>query len=207
MLNFPALAANEQPLGMVVQAKGARLSNAEAVIGADVFPGDSLGTDVGGNLRLKIGIGQLYILSSSAAALARQASMVRATITRGTIGFSSLKAGEFELNTPIAAIHPANDQPTYGQVAITGPEELVVSVYRGSVVVKRDGEERVVAAGTSYNVSLEPANAMAGPPKAGVTPGLFNRKLVFRAVVVATVAVISYFLWRELTESPTDPSH
>lgn len=207
MLNIPAMAASEQPLGVVIQAKGAHLSNAEAVMGADVFPGDAVDTDNGGTLRLKIGSGQIYILSSSAAALARQASMVRATITRGTIGFSSLKVGEFELDTPIATLRPANDQPVYGQVTIKSPEEFIVSVYRGSVLVERDGGERVVAAGTSYNVTLEPALETSGPPKAGVAPSLFNRKLVFRVVVVTTVAVVSYFLWRELTESPSDPSH
>lgn len=205
MLSIPAMATSEQPLGMVIQAKGAHLGSAEAVLGADVFSGDALDTDIGGTLRLRIGAGQLYILSSSAAALARQSSMVRATITRGTIGFSSLKAGDFELDSPIATLRPANGEPVFGQVTIKGPEEMVVSVYRGSVIVDRDGEERAVAAGTSYNVSLEPAPGTSGPPKAGVTPGLFNRKLVYRAIAVTTVAVVSYFLWRELTESNTDP--
>lgn len=205
MLSIPAMAASEQPLGMVIQAKGAHLGNAEAVLGADVFSGDALDTDIGGNLRLRVGTGQLYILSSSAAALARQASMVRATITRGTIGFSSLKAGDFELETPIATLRPANGESVFGQVTIKGPEDIVVSVYRGSVIVDRNGEDRTVAAGTSYDVSLEPASETSGPPREGVTPGYFNRKLVYRAIVVGTVAVISYFLWREITESNTDP--
>lgn len=205
MFSIPAMAASEQPLGMVIQAKGAHLGNAEAVLGADVFPGDAMDTDIGGNLRLRIGTGQLYILSSSAAALARQASTVRATITRGTIGFSSLKAGDFELDTSIATLRPANGESAFGQVTIKSPDEMVVSVYRGSVIVDRDGEERAVAAGTSYSVSLEPAIGTSGPPKAGVSPSLFNRKLVFRAIVVGTVAVVSYFLWEELTESNTDP--
>jgi len=207
LVSGPAMAASEQPLGMVVQAKAAHLGNAEAVMGADVFPGDSMDTDIGGTLRLKIGAGQVYMLSSSAASLMRQASMVRATITRGTIGFSSLKAGEFQLETPIATIQPANDQPAFGQVTIKGAEEFVVSVYRGAVVVDREGDERVVAAGASYSVSLEPIIGNSGPPKAGVTPSFFNRKLVYRAIVVGTVAVISYFLWEELAESQSDPSH
>jgi hypothetical protein len=206
MLSIPAMAAPEQPVGTVIQAKGAHLGNAEAVLGADVFPGDALDTDIGGSLRLSIGSGQLYILSSSAAALAQQAGVVRASITRGTAGFSSLKAGEFELDTPIATLRPANGESVFGQVTIKGPEEMVVSVYRGSVIVERGGEERAVTAGTAYNVSLEPApGGTSGPPKAGVTPSFFNRKLLYRAIVVASVGVASYFLWDWLTESNSDP--
>ncbi|HXZ12193.1 MAG TPA: hypothetical protein VEG64_07355, partial [Candidatus Sulfotelmatobacter sp.] len=51
----PALAGNEKPLGMVIQAEVAHLDNANAVVGATVYPGDALATEPGGSLRLKLG--------------------------------------------------------------------------------------------------------------------------------------------------------
>ena len=55
----PAMAA-AKPVGMVVLAENAHLSGVTANIGADVFAGDVLHTDPGGNLRMKFGATQLY---------------------------------------------------------------------------------------------------------------------------------------------------
>ena len=50
LLNMPVFAANEKPLGMVIQADEAQLGSAKATVGATVYPGDSIATGTGGML-------------------------------------------------------------------------------------------------------------------------------------------------------------
>ena len=82
LVTFPAMAASEQPLATVVSAQSAYLAKANAVPGADVYLDDDLVTDPGGSLRLKVGQGQVYLLSSSEATLRQQENKVRAKMYR-----------------------------------------------------------------------------------------------------------------------------
>src|ERR1700691_3571420 len=87
MMNMPLMAANEKPLGMVVLATNAHLDSADAAMGANVYAGDALDTASGGTLRLKVGTGQIYLMSESAAQFLPGESGAHAKLLRGTIGF------------------------------------------------------------------------------------------------------------------------
>src|SRR5580704_3131197 len=90
LLDIPAFAAAaEKPLGMVIQAQEAQLDNAKLVVGTSIYGGDTVVTDAGGGVRLKMGDSQLYLLAESAATLSQNAAVVRAVVARGTVGFSS----------------------------------------------------------------------------------------------------------------------
>lgn len=202
LVNFPAAAANEKPLGSIIQADKALLGNADAMIGATVYPGDALATSTGGTVRLKLGAGQLYLLGGSAATLLEQPSAVRAKVERGTVGFTSAAANPVELETPEGIVRGATGQ-AYGQVTLTGPREMIVSAYRGELVVEYGEESHTIAEGKSYNVTLvddEPEPASQTPQGSGVKPAV-KRHLLVKLAVVAGVAVMSYFLWQELCES------
>jgi hypothetical protein len=60
MLNLPAYAApanaaNDRPLGMIIQAEGlAHLGPTKAAIGSTVYPGDSVFTEAGSTMRLRV---------------------------------------------------------------------------------------------------------------------------------------------------------
>lgn len=73
MLNLPAFGAGAEPLGVVIQTQDAHLSNANAQIGATVYPGDAITTEQDGTIRLRIGSGQLYLAPSSSASLTQNA--------------------------------------------------------------------------------------------------------------------------------------
>src|ERR1700691_4152056 len=90
MLYIPANAASQKPLGLVIQAQLAHLDSADAAIGTTVFSGDSLDTQVGGNIRLKVGASQLYLLSESAATFAPNVDGAHVNVIRGTVGISSI---------------------------------------------------------------------------------------------------------------------
>jgi hypothetical protein len=207
MAGVPAPAANEKPVGMVAMATNAHLDSAEAAMGANVYGGDALETSAGGTLRVKIGVGQLYLLGDSAATMspakddavigapigATGAMKVRAKLTRGTIGFSAPSSDGIEIETPVGVVRAADGQPrAFGQVTARGTQSIMVTSYTGTLVVEREGEEHVIPEGKTYEVAIAQPNVE--PQKYGVTPA-HNDKLVLKLIVVGSAAVAGFFLW------------
>jgi hypothetical protein len=212
LLDIPAFAAKERPLGLVIQALEAHVDDATLAVGTTLYSGDTVATDVGGALRLKLGGSQLYLLGSSAATLTQNPAILHALVSRGTVGFSSDGTERIELEIPQGVIRAVDGQPAYGQVTITGPQEVVISAYRGDLNLDNDGEVHTIPTGKTYRVTmdLEPA-AQPAPPSAssGDSPIVAprRRRLVFDLILVGGTAIASYFIWRELSESPSKPSH
>ena len=198
----PLRAAGVKPFGVVALADRAHVSDAAAANGATVYPGDALYTEGGGTLRLTIGKGQVYLLSSSSANLGQRAEVFTASVLRGTVGFSSLTAQQFELDTPEGIIHAANGLPAFGQVTLTGPKELTVTALKGSLLLERNDQKLTVLEGQSYDVALVPNDPSQG--SAGVKSA-YNEHLVWRLIVVGVAAGVGYWLWRHFSESPFDP--
>ena len=155
IINIPAFAADEKPLGLVTQALQAHLGDATVAIGTTVYPGDTIATEVGGTARLKIGAGQIYLLSSSAATLSQSSNAVHAVVARGTVGFSSNGTDQLALEIPEGILRAADGVPSYGQVTIISPLEVVISAYRGTLVLDNDGELHTIPEGKSYRVTMD----------------------------------------------------
>jgi hypothetical protein len=213
LLNIPAFGADERPLGLVMQAENAHIGNASVGIGTTIFPGDTLATEAGGTLRLNLGASQLYLLSASSATLSPSATpnMVHAVVGRGTVGFSSNGSDHIELEIPEGILRAANSEPAYGQVTIVGPQEVIISAYRGTLALDHDGEVRDIPAGKSYRVTMDLAPAAAQPqapagvggsgPKHAVNTGA----LAWAIVAVAAAGGTAYAIWDVLSESPSAP--
>lgn len=209
LLNFPAFAANERALGVVVQSQIGRLGNTSVAIGTSVYPGDGLWTDVGGSLRVKVGSGQIYLLSSSAMGLSKSDDWVEATISRGTAGFSANYSDHLELIVPQGAIRPAEGQSAYGQVTIISPVEIILSAFRGTLLLDNAGEVHEIAAGTSYRVTILPDEPQQ--PEGSSTQeypqtkqkSAKKRHLGFELLLLGLAGTGSYFLYEQLTQSPS----
>ena len=213
LLDLPAFAAVEKPLGSVVQAQEAQLDNAKLEVGTSIYRGDTVVTDAGGGLRLKLGGSQLYLLADSAATLAQNATAIHAVVARGTVGFSSNGADNIELEIPQGILRAADGQPAYGQVTITSAQEVVISAYRGSLVLDNDGELHTIPAGKNYRVTLEweQADQQTSPASTGGDNPIIQprkrrrRKLAFYLIFTGAVAGASYAIWDHLDESPSKP--
>ena len=211
LLHLPAFAAAAaRPLGLVIQAREALLENSNLAVGTTVYPGDTVQTEQGGTLRLKFGATQVYLLSSSTATFSERESIIRATVGRGTVGFSADASSAVELAIPQGILRAANGQAAHGQVSIIGPQEVVITSYRGSLVLDNAGELHTIPAGKSYRVTmdLEPA-AQPAPPAprrddSGVVPTK-RRKLYFELLVLGAVAIGTGVIWYEVTQSPSLP--
>lgn len=199
MLYMPAMAASQKPLGLVVQSQLAHLDSADAAVGTTVYAGDALETQEGGTLRLKLGLSQLYFLSSTSATFAQNSDTARLDMTRGAVGISSVSPDRIELETPLGIVRAEKGASAVGQVRITGPQEMTVSAYRGNLVIDRDGEEHTVEAGKSYDVTLE-ANAGAVPAD-GKFVSVKNKHLALKVIIIVAEGVTAYLLWQEWSES------
>jgi co-chaperonin GroES (HSP10) len=213
LLDLPAFAAAEKPLGSVIQAQEAQLDNAKLQVGTSIYRGDTVVTDAGGGLRLKLGGSQLYLLADSAATLAQNATAIHAVVGRGTVGFSSNGADSIELEIPQGILRAADGQPAYGQVTIMSAQEVVISAYRGALVLDNDGELHTIPAGKNYRVTLEweQADQQASPASTGGDNPIIQprkrrrRRLAFYLIFTGALAAASYAIWDHLDESPYKP--
>jgi hypothetical protein len=202
LLNLSNIAASEKPLGMVVASQHARLDNANAVAGVDVYAGDTFATDADGSLRLKLGGSQIYLLASSSARLLQQENKVRASVKQGTLGFSTTTPGQIEIDTPLATIHGANGDRMHGQVVVLGADRMTVSAYQGTLVVSANDQEQIVKPGQSYSVSFAPEAAAGGQaPQGTVKSGVDKKRLAFILIAIGVAATAAGIIWHEETES------
>ena len=219
LCNLSVMAAAGTPLGMVVNAENAHLSEATATLGTNVFAGDSLQTDPDGTLRVRVGSNQVYLAAASFAMLLQHHDNIRVKLDRGTVGFSSPAASHFEIETPVGIIRGANGKAAFGEVTIVGPGKIMVAAYHGAIVVSNAGFERTIAEGNAYNVSLA-----QGPEGAGTGNGSDDNSgntnnvpqqaihnyepLVFTAIIMGTLAGLGYLVWHYANESdPSPPSN
>jgi hypothetical protein len=211
LIELPVAAAADRPLGTVIQAQDALLANAALTTGTTVFAGDSISTQTGGILRLKLGAGQLYLLSGTAASLSQNANRIQATVLHGTAGFSSTPADKLELIIPEGKLHAADGQSGYGQVTIVSPTQAIVSAYRGALVFDADGETRMINAGNSYRLTMVDGDGSQGPEGTGTGSGTTpnkRRHIIFDLIVIGVVgAAISIPLYHYLCESSSAPTN
>ena len=122
LVNLPAMAASDKPLATVAAAQSAHLANLNAVPGADVFLDDILATDAGGSLRLKVGLGQVYLLASSEATLRQHDNKVLAKLYRGALGFSTPAPEELEVETPFGIVRGVDGSHVYDKWPSQAPK-------------------------------------------------------------------------------------
>jgi hypothetical protein len=208
LATLPMMGASEKPLGVVIQAEHARLGNAEASRGASVYAGDSFDTDTRGTLRLSIGSGQIYLSASSGATLTSDSDRARVTVNRGSLTLASPASGQFEVETPAGMLRGADGRAASGQVTLVSPQEMIVSAYRGSLMLDNDGELHTIPEGKAYRVVIEQEPTQE--PVQDNYPQDFHRgkkrkRLAFFLILTGSVALISYGVWSELSESPSKP--
>jgi hypothetical protein len=207
MLNLPVMAASSKPLGMVVSADHASLDNAQAAVGADIYSGDALATDAVGSLRVKVGPGQVYLLSSSAATLVPLENKTQAKVDHGTMGFSTSSPEQLEIGTPLGTIRGADSQRVFGQVAVLSPSRMQISVYEGTLLVTAlNGEQKTIEQGQTYEATLAAPEPGGGQNQAGVGGTGINWKHVATVAVVAgAVGGTALALWIVESESCSNP--
>ncbi len=209
MLNLPAYAANDSPLGMIIQAEGlAHLGPTKAAIGSTVYPGDSVFTETGSTMRLRVGGSQVYLLSESGASLSQGKDMVHVVVSHGTVGFSSPANDPVGLDTPLGFVHPVPGHAAFGQVTLTSEIEMIVTAYHGDLIVEENGNVHTILEGKSYRITtdLEPPAQPSSSSQSSQGSGTKSAMSSPKGEVIAIVggaALLSLLAWSEFCESPS----
>jgi hypothetical protein len=209
MLNLPAYAANDSPLGMIIQAEGlAHLGPTKAAIGSTVYPGDSVFTETGSTMRLRVGGSQVYLLSESGASLSQGKDMVHVVVSHGTVGFSSPANDPVGLDTPLGFVHPVPGHAAFGQVTLNSRIEMIVTAYHGDLIVEENGNVHTILEGKSYRITtdLEPPAQPSSSSQSSQGSGTKSAMSSPKGEVIAIVggaALLSWLAWSELCESPS----
>ncbi len=206
--NSPTFAAHRRVLGVVTQTDRGHLDSQNAVMGADIYSCDNIDTDEGGALRVQVGSSQVYLSAASAAALEDDGNEIQVLINAGTVGFSEPASGDISIRTPAGIVRAAGGSAA-GEVTFKGPKEIVISAMRGSLTLDNGGELRTIPEGKSADVtfedSLEQGCHDAGADEQQQQRPYMRKPIGFYIIATAALAVPSYLLWRELTESDSKP--
>ena len=209
VLISPLWATPSAAFGTVVFANRARVGNANSSVGATVFSGDSLSTDQVGSMQIRAGAARLLLASASAATLSQDEATPAATLTAGTVTFSTANSKAFALHVASAVIRPNTDHPTVGKVTVLSPKELVVKSVRGSLQIAVEDDVREIPEGEAYRVVLDPNADPQGPRGAGTKgiggPPIKAAKSKFIWYAVAIAGGVTIILVHEALESPDHP--
>lgn len=200
LVNLPLMAAASKPLGMVVAADHAYLDHANAATGASVYSDDALVTEQGGSLRLSVGPSQIYLLSLSSASLEPRDDKIEARIDRGTVGFSTARPSELQIQTPLGVVRGADANPIFGQVSLLTPSKLRISSYKGTLVVEDiNGGQKMIAQGETYEGTLvSDASGDDSQPKRARTGAAVNWSHVLRVgIPVVAAGFLACWLYPE----------
>ncbi|MGB8593780.1 MAG: hypothetical protein WA755_09190 [Candidatus Acidiferrales bacterium] len=208
LISVPVQGASTKPLGTVTQAQATWLDRSTAAVGATVYAGDTLQTDNTGTVRLRAGLAQFYMMSASESRLEDAPQGIRASLLKGSAGFSSGAADVVELDAIDISIRSLSGQPAHGRVTIISPTELVVTSFRGPFEVSYDGDTQPVADGMSYKVSLVD-DTKGNENGSGTRPAVRSRKKKLKLALWIggglTTIFFGTWIYEELCESPDTP--
>jgi hypothetical protein len=212
LLQTPVSRASSSSLGTIVYADRAHLGAGNASVGATIFPGDTLRTEPGGSLQIRVGATRLLLSSSSSATLTQQDDRSAAILTDGSAVFSTANSKAFAFHVSAAVIRPGTDLPTIGQLTVLNPREFLVKSIRASLRLAVGDDVREIPEGVAYRIVLDPAAAEPGPqgPRgAGAKrhSGLprFPGKDKFIWIPISFATVVTVRAVHEAFESPDRP--
>ncbi len=210
---FPAQATGVSVVGVVTQASGANLANANVTAGANVYDGDLLTTTNDGLLRVRAGAAQFYLTGQSSVRMHAAAAGTQVQLTAGRLVFSCANSAAMDIEVLQAHIRAANDMATVAQISAVSPRIIEVRAKRGALRLSYEGDSEMIPEGTNARILLDPtdeeaatssAPAPAFPDQKGPHPGKKRRKafIIFWGSVAALT--IGWVIC-EAVESPSKP--
>jgi len=210
LLITPVWAAPSSSLGTVVYADRAHVGAARTSVGATVFSGDRLSTELSGSVQVRAGAARLLLSGASIATLFQEDANPAATLTLGSATFSTANSNAFALHVASAVIRPNTNQPTIGRVTVLNPKELIVKSTRGSLSIAVEDDVRDIPEGAAYRIVLDPNAADPQGPRGAGSKGyggspMKAAKSRFVWFAVAATGVVTVFGFTEVFESAARP--
>jgi hypothetical protein len=165
---FPAQAAQNKALGVILEAQDARIGSSPTSAGSSIYLGDILNTDENGRIRVRVGQTVYEILSDSSVAFYPGQTSPIAELRHGAILVSNNSPTEdFQIYASDVRIISDSQRPISGQVSLRTPCELEVSSQIGLMEVIAGKDKRTVEHDHAYRVipehSVDPRDATVSP--------------------------------------------
>jgi hypothetical protein len=203
LIPLPVLAGPvNAPLGVILQADRAMVGRGQARSGATVFDGDRIETGLGGQLRVRFGTSQAYLLPKSSAVVRHLEGGFDATLAGGSLVVSAAQGETFTIAANGVVVRPVNSQGTVAQVTRVSPEELLLSSRKGTIEVIFDGEVTRLDEGNSYRMLMDEAAEAQNPQ--GNVPNRRSRRTVLFILLGAAAAATGVGIWQAVV-SPSTP--
>ena len=192
------------PLGVVLQADGAKVGADLTSGGATIYDGDRLQTLGGGTMRVTVGGPQLYLRSATSTQVHGLPNGFSADLNEGTVVISSAQGQTFQLLADGATIRPVGSQPVVAQVTRISANVLQLSSTRGALEVTMGDEVKTMEAGSSYRMEIAPDAAPSEPGPQGNGPYHTARNHFIWIAIIGVSAAAGIGVWRALV-SPSAP--
>ncbi len=203
-----AQAVQRKAVGAVSQTDRGHVDSADAVAGENVYNCDTLETEQGGQMRVQVGSGQVYLAAASEGQLQEGLNGTDLYVDRGTMGFAAMAGAAIEVVTPAGFVRAANGQAASGEVTITGPTEMVVTAIRGDLVLDNGGELRTIPQGQTAKVSFAEGAAPScrqDQSQDQQHQKTLRRPIGFYLIGAGAAAVPAILLWHYESESKYKP--
>lgn len=200
LAELPAEAAESRALGFVQNAQSSFVNNVPAANGTNLTAGDVLSTESDGSAALRFGSNRIFVTGKSGVELAMGKQTVVATLTHGSVEFSSPEGSGIALSADDVVVRPKTPEMTRAQVMMLGSNELRIASVAGALELDLDGKSYTLAPGRTYGVRVVDEHESGAFRSARS-----SRKLII--LLLATTAAVEgiIFLVKELHESPEVP--
>jgi hypothetical protein len=191
-------------LGVVSQTNLAHIDQSNAETGSNIYSCEDLTADDGGTMRVRVGAAQLFIAAQSSAELEDDSTDIVVLADSGTVGFSEPSTASLIIRTPAGIVRAEGGAAAAGEITYKGANELIITAMRGNLTLDSGGELRTIPEGKSADVMFEDALTQACH-RAAAPLDTIHDKIGFFILIPAALAIPSYILWQEMTESDSKP--
>lgn len=200
LAELPAEAAESRALGFVQNAQSSFVNNIPAANGTNLAAGDVFSTESDGSALLRLGANRIFMQGKSGVALTAGNQSIVATVTHGSVEFSSPEGSGIALRADDVVVRPKTPEMTRAQVTLLSSSELRITSVAGALDLELDGKSYTLDPGRTYGVRIVEEHESGAFQSPRTSKGL----IILVLTATATVAGI-IFLVKELHESPEVP--
>src|ERR1700722_19886725 len=155
-LATPLYRAQNQTVGVVLDAESAHVSNGLLASGTSLYSADVVKTESQGHVQLRIRQTRLQLAGQSEAALFSGAHGAVADLRQGTMVVALNTASEsFEVFVSDVRIIPKNERPVLAEVTMKAPCDFQIKVMHGRLEATAAKETKTLDEGHTYDVTPE----------------------------------------------------
>jgi hypothetical protein len=224
----PFYPAQNQLVGVVLDAESAHVSKAPRTSGTSLYSADLVRTDSVGHVQLRVGQTRFQLVGQSEAAFFYGANGAVTELRHGTMVIAlNFPSESFELFVSDVRIIPEKERPVLAEVTINTPCDFRIKVVHGNLEATAGKETKTLQKGKIYEVSPEfnvndsrsPAISPGTPEyhsghqhetcalaaNSGRQPYFPKRSRFAELLVVAAIGVATVVALREAVASPDKP--